>query len=198
MQGTSGNHFAGEAEPRTSQIPWNPQWHAYPPLTTASRPAVWLQGTFWQGMWAAFMLSMWLPLCHVGSTSDRSRSSESLVRIRNLHLLYRRESSICLVTRLMGIFLLWRWLGLLVGCWLGWMVLGPALSPLSPFLSFLLLSPTWQSCKKIIERVLLLVPSECVIQERNMVLFGPESIIGSSATDQLVKSSWEVSFGCYI
>lgn len=25
MQGTSGNHFAGEAEPRTSQIPWNPQ-----------------------------------------------------------------------------------------------------------------------------------------------------------------------------
>lgn len=198
MQGTSGNHFAGEAEPRTSQIPWNPQWHAYPPLTTASRPAVWLQGTFWQGTWAAFMLSMWLPLCHVGSTSDRSRSSESLVRIRNLRLLYRRESSICLVTRLMGICLLWRWPGLLVGCWLGWMVLGRALSPLPPSCPLSCYSPPGSLVKKITERVLLLVPSECVIQERSMVLFASESIIGSSATDQLVKSSWEVSFGCYI
>lgn len=40
------------------------------------------------GMWAPLMLSMWLLLCHVGSTSDRTRSAESLACIRTLHLLY--------------------------------------------------------------------------------------------------------------
>lgn len=147
MQGTSGNHFAGEAEPRTSQIPWNPQWHAHPPLTTASWPAVWLQWAFWRGTWAPLMLSMWPLFCHVGSTSDRTRSAESLVHIRNLHLLYlfRRRQLCGLSDQADGDFLaLRRWPGWFVEEWVGvlpnsvpkWCSVVPSSQPTSLFLLF--------------------------------------------------------------
>lgn len=177
MQGTSGNHFAGEAEPRISQIPWNPQWHAYPPLTTASWPAVCLQRAFWRGMWAPFMLSMWLLLCHVGSTSDRTGSTESFARVRNMHLLYLfRKRDLCVLRDQTDgdLPVLRRCLGLFAGGWVGLlpnphsakMVLsGARLLARFPLSSSLLGSPTCQSYRKIIEIILLLVLSECFIQE---------------------------------
>lgn len=82
MLGISGNHFAEEAEPQKEPNPMESSLTPHPPVTDS----ILLQGTFeW---W------MWLPLCHVGSTSDRTRSAESLVCIRYLslsHLFRRRE-----------------------------------------------------------------------------------------------------------
>lgn len=90
MQGTSGNHFAANVAPQNEPSPVESSLQPHPPGTNS----ILLQGTFERRMWVPFILCMWLPLCHVGSTSDRTRSTESLVCIRYLSLLHlfgRRE-----------------------------------------------------------------------------------------------------------
>lgn len=138
------------------------------------------------------MLSMWLLLCHIGSTSQRAGSTES---IRNLHLLYSfgRESCVCSMTRLLRFSCPEKLAGVVCGrrggavtqhpqCQNGaqWC---PALSPLPSFLFSLLGSPTCQFRRKTKEVILLLVVSECFIQERSAASFAFDYIIGPSATN---------------
>lgn len=136
----------------------------------------------------------------LGSTSDRTRSAESLVCIWTLHLLYlfRSREFWVLSDQILGIFhALRRWLGFYsiptVPKWysgIQFLAHFPFTSPLSCSL------PICQSCRKTVKIIIHLVLRECFIQERRMVLFVFEPIIGSSSTNLLLMSSWKVSFGC--